>query len=97
MIKDVVIRIPLSTLRNQSRTPFSPTHFAESRFIPANPSVGLPVRRKSQHPKDRLQFFFSFEMSYLRAPMKPRLGGLPKTSDRLSQKQACYPHFHCAE
>jgi hypothetical protein len=57
-----------------------------SRFIPANPSVAWTVRRRSQHPKDRLQFFFSFELSYLRVPTKPRLGGLPKISDRLSQK-----------
>lgn len=47
--------------------------------------MGLPVARRSQHPKDRLQFFFSFELSYLKMPMEPRLG-LTKINDRLPQK-----------
>jgi hypothetical protein len=48
--------------------------------------LGYPSDEGSQHPKDRLQFFFSFELSYLKMPMKPRLGGLPKINDRLTQK-----------
>jgi hypothetical protein len=35
---------------------------------------------------DRLQFLFSFELSYLRVLTKPRLGGPWKIGDQLSQK-----------
>jgi hypothetical protein len=42
---------------------------------------------------DRLHFFFSFELSYLRAPKKPRLAGAPE----VGTKTSCSPQFHCAE
>jgi len=35
---------------------------------------------------DRLHFFFSFELSYLRTPKKPRLAGHPEDATQLAQK-----------
>jgi hypothetical protein len=35
---------------------------------------------------DLPSFFFSFELSYLRVPEKPRLGGTPEADDQSSQK-----------
>ena len=44
------------------------------------------ARRIAQCPMDRLLFFFSFELSYLTVPKKPRLGGTSEVDDRLSQE-----------
>ena len=38
-------------------------------------------------------FFFSFEISYQREPLKPRLGGLPRLVTRFSQKPLAVPAF----
>ena len=35
---------------------------------------------------DRLHFFFSFDLSYLRTPKKPRLAGHPEVATQLAQK-----------
>ena len=45
----------------------------------------------------RLSLFFSFELSYLKVPKKPRLGGALEVGDQLVTKTSCSPHFHCAE
>ena len=37
----------------------------------------------SQHPMDTLQFFFSFELSYLNVRKKPRPGSLRTIGDQL--------------
>src|SRR5580692_11601431 len=42
---------------------------------------------------DRLHFFFSFELSYLRTPQKPRLVGLRG----FTLITPCHRHHHCAE
>jgi hypothetical protein len=57
-----------------------------SPFIPANPSMRSSIRRGAHCPMDRRPFFFSSEFSYLRVPKKPRLGGLRRFGDQLSQK-----------
>jgi len=44
------------------------------------------MRRSAQCLVDRLYFFFSFELSYLRVPKKPRLGGAPEIGNQWSQK-----------
>ena len=43
-----------------------------------------------------VHFFFSFELSYLRVPEKPRLGGA-RSLPIGWHKTSCRPHFHCAE
>src|ERR1019366_4525351 len=47
---------------------------------------GLGVRWTGLH------FFFSFELSYLKAAKKSSLAGVPE----LGTKTSCLPHFHCA-
>jgi hypothetical protein len=42
---------------------------------------------------DRLHFFFSFELFYLKAAKKASLAGVPE----VGTKTSCSPHFHCAE
>jgi hypothetical protein len=66
-----------------------------SRFIPANPQVRFAVRRSARCPVDiiGLHFFFSFDLSYLRAAGKPSLAGAREVGTKIS----CCPHFHCAE
>jgi hypothetical protein len=51
-----------------------PRQVLVSPFIPANRSMRPSFRSNAQCPVDRLHFFFSFDLSYLRVPRKPRLG-----------------------
>src|SRR5450759_1410385 len=51
------------------------------------------VRQSAQRPMDRLQFFFSFELSYFRAPKKPRLAGHPEGATQLAREPLAVPTF----
>lgn len=51
------------------------------------------MRRSAQCPVDRLHFFFSFELSHLRVPKKPRLGGALEIGNQLSQKPLAVSTF----
>ena len=45
-------------------------------------------------------FFFSFELSYLRVSQKPRLAGASEAGDQLQQKPlalSCAPRYCCPE
>ena len=57
----------------------------------ANVPWGASVRQSTQCPMDRLSFFFSFELSYQRVPLKPPLGGAPEVGDQLPLKPLAVP------
>ena len=46
---------------------------------------GPPLDEALSVPWIGFYFFFSFELSYLRAPKKPRLAGVPEVGAQLSQ------------
>jgi 2-hydroxychromene-2-carboxylate isomerase len=47
---------------------------------------GPPLDEALSVPWIGFYFFFSFELSYLRAPKKPRLAGVPEVGAQLSLK-----------
>jgi hypothetical protein len=47
---------------------------------------GHPLDKGTQCPMYGLSFFFSFELSYQRAPLKPPLGGAPEVEINRHQK-----------
>src|SRR5580658_11031753 len=61
-------------------------------FITGQSSIEVVCWTKSA-VSDRLHFFFSFELSYLRTPQKPRLVGLRG----FTVITPCHRHHHCAE
>ena len=52
---------------------------------------GHPLDKGTQCPMYGLSFFFSFELSYQRVPLKPPLGGAPDVGDRLPPKPLAVP------
>src|ERR1039457_931909 len=70
-----------------------PSGFMEDR--PSAPQVllyrpilqgGPPLNEALRVRRIGLCFFFSFELSYLRAPKNPRLAGAPEVGTQLSQE-----------
>jgi hypothetical protein len=78
-----------SDMRSGGQLPYS-------RRLPDNVPWGASVRQSTQCPMNRLSFFFSFELSNQRVPLKPPLGGVPEVGDQLPPKPLP-ARFHCAE
>src|ERR1035438_7381127 len=64
-----------------------------SPFIPANPSMRSSVGRSPQCSMDRLHFFFSFELSYLRVLQKAQSGRSLEVGTQLAQKPLAVRSF----
>ena len=47
---------------------------------------GRPLDKATQCPMNGLSFFFLFELSYERVPMKPPLDTVPEVGDQLLSK-----------